>query len=185
METQATTPDSPPAAPVGDWIHEALALYERPLLFYAARVCGDRERARDVVQETFLRLCNQRQEAVSERLREWLFTVCRNCATDVVRKEGRMKALTEEGERQRGSQPDVTTRDVEVADSAAQILDRMEALPANQREALRLKFQHGLSYKEIARVTETSIGTVSWLIHAGLGALRERMARQNVRGAEA
>ena len=184
MNTRATATDTPPADSGGDWIHEALALYERPLLFYAARFCHDRERARDVVQETFLRLCKQRREAVEERLREWLFTVCRNCALDVVRKEGRVNSLTEEQERQRGSEPDSATHSVDTRDSVDHVLDRMQALPANQREALQLKFQHGLSYKEIARVTETSIGTVSWLIHAGLASLRERMARGGQLGVE-
>ena len=175
MDTRTPDRDAPPR-PGGDWIHEALARYERPLLFYAARFCRDHERARDVVQETFLRLCKQRRDAVEERLREWLFTVCRNCALDVVRKEVRMNPLTAEQERARGSEPDSATRAVEQRDSVDRILDRMQSLPDNQREALQLKFQHGLSYKEIARVTETSIGTVSWLIHAGLNALRQRMA---------
>ena len=185
MEQQTTTPAAVAATSAADWIDEALALYERPLLFYAARMCGDRERARDVVQETFLRLCKQPRERVEASLREWLFTVCRNCAFDVVRKEGRVSALTEEQERERGSAADATTQVVDRNDSVSQILDRMQVLPDNQREALRLKFQHGLSYKEIARVTETSIGTVSWLIHAGLAALRERMNQQDVRGVEA
>ncbi|MCB9903829.1 MAG: sigma-70 family RNA polymerase sigma factor [Planctomycetes bacterium] len=182
MNTREAATDLPPGETGGDWIHEALALYERPLLFYAARFCHDRERARDVVQETFLRLCRQRREAVEERLREWLFTVCRNCALDVARKEGRVNALTEEQERRRGSEPDSATRDVDVRDSVDHVLERMKALPDNQREALQLKFQHGLSYKEIARVTETSIGTVSWLIHAGLASLRERMVRSGQLG---
>lgn len=184
MNTRSTANEAPPADAGGDWIHAALALYERPLLFYAARFCHDRERARDVVQETFLRLCKQRREAVEERLREWLFTVCRNCALDVARKEGRVNSLTEEQERRRGSEPDSATREVDTRDSVDRILESMQALPDNQREALQLKFQHELSYKEIARVTETSIGTVSWLIHAGLASLRERMARGGQLGAE-
>ncbi len=39
------------------WIRQALERHERPLVHYAARLIGDVERARDVVQETFLRLC--------------------------------------------------------------------------------------------------------------------------------
>lgn len=185
MDSRLTATDKRPAQAGGDWIDEALALYERPLLFYAARFCHDRERARDVVQETFLRLCKQQREAVEERLREWLFTVCRNCALDVMRKEGRVNAMTEAQEGLRETAADSATRAVDARDSVERILERMQALPENQREALQLKFQHGLSYREIANVTETSIGTVGWLIHAGLAALRERMAGQAVKGAEA
>ena len=41
---------------------------------------------------------------------------------------------------------------------------------------LRLKFRHGLSYKEISRVTQESIGNVGWLIHTGIKKLREELA---------
>ena len=73
----------------------------------------------------------------------------------------------------------------EVQDSFSQVLATMSSLPPKQQEALRLKFQHGLSYKEISRVTEDSIGNVGWLIHAGLKSLREKLATSEIRGAQA
>jgi RNA polymerase sigma-70 factor (ECF subfamily) len=47
-------------------------------------------------------------------------------------------------------------------------------LPKNQQEVIRLKFQHGLSYKEISTVTNLSVTNVGFLIHTGLKVLRER-----------
>jgi RNA polymerase sigma-70 factor (ECF subfamily) len=64
-------------------------------------------------------------------------------------------------------------------------MEAMERLPENQREALRLKFQHGLSYKEIGRVTEESVGNVGWLIHTGLKKLREGLGSEEWKGIEA
>ena len=43
----------------GAWIREAVARFEGPLALYATRLLGDAESARDVVQDTFLRLCSQ------------------------------------------------------------------------------------------------------------------------------
>ena len=43
----------------GAWIREAVARFEGPLAIYATRLLGDAESARDVVQDTFLRLCSQ------------------------------------------------------------------------------------------------------------------------------
>jgi hypothetical protein len=40
-----------------DWIREVLSQREGPLIRYAAQITGDLDRARDVVQDTFLRLC--------------------------------------------------------------------------------------------------------------------------------
>src|SRR6266705_2328311 len=71
------------------WVQSALERYERPLLQYAMSIVGEIERARDVVQETFMRLHNQEQEAIEGHLSQWLFTVCRNCALKSLKKEDR------------------------------------------------------------------------------------------------
>ena len=80
----------------GGWIRSAVARFEGPLVRYAAHIIGDLERGRDVVQDTFLQLCRQDPSKLDGYLAEWLFTVCRNQAMDVKRKENRMKTLTHE-----------------------------------------------------------------------------------------
>src|SRR5438552_729867 len=82
---------NPPSSP--DWVRSAVERFEGSLTRYAVRLTGDLERARDVVQETFLRLCTENQLKVQEHLAEWLFTVCRNHALDEQRKQGRMNPL--------------------------------------------------------------------------------------------
>jgi RNA polymerase sigma-70 factor (ECF subfamily) len=62
---------------------------------YAARLLSDNDRARDVAQDTFLQLCRQPRSEVETSLRAWLFTVCRNRAMDVRKKESRMKTVSE------------------------------------------------------------------------------------------
>ena len=64
---------------------------------------------------------------------------------------------------------------VERADTVGTVLERLEKLPDRQREALELKFRHGLSYAEMAAAMQTSAGNVGWLLHHGLKALRERL----------
>src|SRR6187402_1520978 len=87
-----------PAAPRPgmDELENVLRRFERPLLQYAQRITGDRERARDVVQETFVKF--QRNGALrrEDEPATWLFTVCRNAALNVCRKERRMMYVGEE-----------------------------------------------------------------------------------------
>src|SRR5436305_13683645 len=129
------------------WVRGAVAQFEGPLTLYAVRLLRDAEAARDVVQETFLRLCVQERAVVESRLAEWLFTVCRNRALDVLRKESRMTQLSDE-QVHRCPSPDPSPPDVaEHRESAARALDLLEGLPASQREAIRLKFQTGLYYR--------------------------------------
>jgi RNA polymerase sigma-70 factor (ECF subfamily) len=153
---------------------------QAPLVRYATRLlAGDVDRARDVVQDTFVKLMGQPPAAVDGHAVEWLFTVCRHRALDVLRKEGRMKRF-DEGEEDRiavaaEARPG---RALEAAETHAKILSMIEHLPPNQQEVMRLKFQNGFSYKEIARITELSVTNVGFLIHTAVARLRREFAAQ-------
>ena len=145
-----------------------MARFEGPLLLYAARLLRDAETARDVVQDTFLKLCTSEFATIDGHMAEWLFTVCRNRALDVLRKENRMTQLHEE-QVHRCLSPDPGPLDAAVRrDLASRVLDLLEVLPLNQREVIRLKFQNGFSYQEISRISGHSVSNVGYLIHAGV-----------------
>jgi RNA polymerase sigma-70 factor (ECF subfamily) len=164
-----------PASPPSTWIAAVLRQYEGPLTLYAARITRDVERARDVVQEAFLKLLKEDREAVEPHLAEWLYTVCRNKALDVRRKESRMTGLSEASTAFEASTDPGPDQRLERDESAAQALRHLAKLPDNQQEVIRLKFQHGLSYKEISGITQLSVSNVGFLIHTGMKALRRRM----------
>lgn len=170
----------------GGWIRAAMEQHERPLVLYAARLLsGDVERARDVVQECFLRLCNQEEAELEGRATEWLYAVCRNLALDSRRKETRMSTLSEEQAAHTPADGPRPGDALEREDTLARVLAILGRLPAKQQEVMRLKFQHGLSYKEISRVTQESIGNVGWLIHSGIRKLREELPSDELEGAQA
>ena len=85
-----------PGAEDREWVREAFVRFEGPLTLYAAKLLGDIDRARDVTQDAFVKLCAQDRVAIEGRLAEWLFTVARNCALDVLRKEGRLAGLSDD-----------------------------------------------------------------------------------------
>src|ERR1043165_4360498 len=82
------------------FLERTFAEQQAPLTRYAARLLGDPDRARDVVQDTFMKFMSQPREAINGHAVEWLFTVCRHRALDVLRKEGRMKRF-EDGQVER------------------------------------------------------------------------------------
>ena len=53
----------------GQQMEALLQRFERPLLQYATRILGDSDRARDVVQETFVKLQNENREQIDTRRR--------------------------------------------------------------------------------------------------------------------
>jgi RNA polymerase sigma-70 factor (ECF subfamily) len=150
-----------------------LRRFERPLLQFATRITGDRERARDVVQETFVKFQNngafQNPEPAT-----WLFTVCRNGALNVCRKERRMQYLDEK--LHEAGQPMPFER-LEQKEAAGFLLRIVATLPARQREVLQLKFQNDLSYQQIAEITKTTANNVGVLIHTALKTLRQRYGK--------
>jgi RNA polymerase sigma-70 factor (ECF subfamily) len=166
------------------WVLAAVGRFETPLIQYAARLLGDPERARDVVQDTFLKLCQQERAELEDRLAEWLYTVCRNRALDVMRKERRMSLLSDEQRNGQVHHEPGPAEACEVRDAAARAFAMIETLPPNQREVIRLKFQHGFSYREISRISGHSVSNVGFLIHVGLKTLRARMAGSGQLAAE-
>ena len=167
----------------GHWIHTAVDQYEGPLVRYAARLIGSTEAARDVVQETFLRLCKADRAEVEPHLAQWLFTVCRNRALEVGRKETRMKTLVESrvcetAARQSSPQASVAVNGsvgIETSEAIGEVLRLLDTLPENQQEVVRLKFQNGLSYREISEVTELSVTNVGYLLHTAIQTLRRKL----------
>jgi RNA polymerase sigma factor (sigma-70 family) len=155
-----------------DWIQSVLARFEKPLIHYAAHITRDLERAREVVQDTFLKLCRQKSSLGDDHLAPWLYTVCRNRALDVRRKEKRMTGIDEARLQEIPSRPEFPAA-LEQKEQLTEVLDVLGTLPANQQEVLRLKFLGDLSYREISRIANLSVGNVGFLIHTGLKTIRE------------
>lgn len=160
-----------------DWVSEALQRYEGRLLRYAQRITGDSERARDVVQDTFLKLCKEDPSSLNGRLAQWLYMVCRNRALDVRRKESRMIVLSHPAPARPQTREPTPLDAAEADDSVQSVLELINTLSSNQQECIRLKFQHGLSYREISGITGLSVSNVGFLIHVGLKKVRAKIGR--------
>lgn len=157
-------------------VESAQADFEGPLTGYAAGLLGgDWDRARDVVQDTFIKLHRQDPASIQGRLKSWLYTVCRNRSIDILRKENPMISSSGEAfDSINDSAPD-PSRAMEDRERHSEVLALLERLPENQREVIRLKFQGDLSYKEISDVTGLSVSNVGFLIHTGIKRLRSLM----------
>ena len=177
-----------PANERRQWVLAALDEYEGRLTRYALRLLGDLDLARDAVQHTFLKLCDsgplapRAETPLAERedhkcvnhnrLAAWLFTVCRNRATDLLRSHARERQAETDHSPQVAGQEADPAHAVEEADFADLLRRLIRRLPANQRESIDL-WAEGFTYAEIARIVERHEGHVRVLVHRGLKALRE------------
>lgn len=158
------------------WLAEVFRENELPLMGYATHLLGDRDRASDVVQDTFVRLCKQPREQVRDRVRQWLFRVCRNRALDIMKKESRMKTLDDAKASRQVSRDADPSAIAEIAEHHSNAQSLLEKLPDRQREIIRLKIHGGLSYREISELTGLSVGNVGYLLSTGLKLVRNRLA---------
>lgn len=141
---------------------------------YGTRLLGDPERARDIVQETFIRLWQGKLQE-RQNVRAWLYRVARNLCLDSLRRQRRYVSL--EGAEllyaRDGSDPAQEAGDREEREI---MLNNVRQLPPRQQEVLRLKFQENLSYAQIAEITGEPVTTVGWHLHEAMKSLRGKMA---------
>ena len=75
------------------WVEEAIDKYQGPLLRYTLRLIGNIEKAREIVQETFLKLWKVDKDKIKDYLAPWLFKLCRNHSLDLLKKEKKMELI--------------------------------------------------------------------------------------------
>lgn len=152
-------------------------LYEA-LRRYVTRLLGDPDAARDITQEVFLRL--EQQKGTVQQVRAWSYRTARNLVLNRFRNKsaqlGHAEALDELPADATRFNPVLLA---EKKETLQMIQDKMNDLPPRQREVLRLKFQEGLKYAEIADVLNEPVTTVGWLIHEALAKLRTEFSVSN------
>lgn len=160
-------------------------LYDRHaavILGVVVRIVGDRAVGEEVLQETYWRLWNQADtyDAAKGPLRPWLYSIARRLALDVLRRQSvRPQAARDESEARRfdltpapdDSVPEAAERAIDVARMRQALGD----LSAEQQRVLELAYFGGLTRQEIARTTNTPLGTVHTRARLGLQNLRARL----------
>lgn len=130
----------------------------------------DAEGARDVVQESFLRLWENRAAVVAGKERSYLFTVAYRLLIDRVRERSRFQ----------GGLPDLPEpRETGGWDNLSEVLDRaLDTLGETQRNLVLLRDYEGYSYREIGEMTGLSESQVKVYIFRARSALRGMLGGQ-------
>jgi RNA polymerase sigma-70 factor (ECF subfamily) len=148
---------------------------------------GDRHRAEDVVQETFL-LAWRRIAQVTEPagFRAWLITVTRTVAADMRRRESRKKRS---GRRATPGEDaavinvlDASPTPVDAIEQREQrdrLLGMLQRLPDTYSVPITLRYIAGADYETIGRQLGLSNGSLRGLLNRGMAKLREMMGRDS------
>ncbi len=128
----------------------------------AESIVGDRERARDAVQDGF---ANALRGAGGFRgdgpLEAWVW----RCVVNAARRTARHRPESVSGVEQAGPEHQ----------SVAEIAPLIRSLPDRQRTAIFLRYYVGLDYRAIGEAMEIEVGTVSATLASAHATLRKRL----------
>ena len=154
-------------------VRDAVLAAVPSLRAFAISLCGNVDRADDLVQETLLRaLANINSFQPGTNMSAWLFTILRNHFRSEYRKRRREVADSEGTYAETlKTQPEQTSR-VEFEEFRT----ALAKLPQDQREALLLVGASGFSYEEAAAICECAVGTIKSRVNRARTRLADLLA---------
>lgn len=148
---------------LGEWFDKL----EKPLMIYAYQTLSDREEAKDMVQEAFVRFFKKEKEIREPKA--WLYKTTRNLCISHIRKHGRVQKIGEEEQMdfldESGRTEENPAAKMENEEARVRVRHALSILPAELRELLRMKFEEKLSYKEISEKSGLSVSNVGYKLH--------------------
>ncbi|MBD3336380.1 MAG: sigma-70 family RNA polymerase sigma factor [Candidatus Eisenbacteria bacterium] len=165
--------------------NELVRRYRGKIVNLVQRFVGDRERARELAQEVFLRVfVHRKRYRRSGKFSTWIYTIAVNLAKNEIRRKVRLRGqmsldslLEMTGDSasffaDERPKPDRRTHQREVERIVTQAIS---TLPPKYREVLILRDIQQLSYEEIEQVVGIPGGTVRSRINRARQALKERL----------
>ncbi|QCT04293.1 ECF subfamily RNA polymerase sigma-24 factor [Paenibacillus algicola] len=152
--------------------------YHGPLLSYASGQLGDREKAQDMVQETFVRLIRHlRRHGALEHVKAWLYRVVLNLCRDYWKSAAyRSEKLPAEELPDAADETAGAQELLERQETSREIAASLAALPEIQQNVISLRFFHDMKLQEISGLTGLPLSTVKTHLYSGLRKLKSLMA---------
>ena len=158
---------------------ELVERFSPRLRYFLRKMLASPDGAEDALQDLWLDVFRGLSRLGDpQALVAWLYRIGRDKAYARLRKARRLELPLDESH----AEVPVANDDEEFsAEDAVGIHAALDELAAEQREVLVLRFLEEMSYEEIARVVGCQVGTVRSRIHYAKRALKERLARAEVR----
>jgi RNA polymerase sigma-70 factor (ECF subfamily) len=161
--------------------------HEERALRVASGLVANREDARDLAQEAFIRVFrNLERFDFQHEFTTWLYRIVTNLAIDHLRKRRPQVSTSsgeEEGEREipdeEAYQPRETIEREETVNAVQECIDR---LAPHFRSVMVLRELEGLACTEIAEIVGATHVTVRWRLHRGRKLFQEEWERMQRRG---
>jgi RNA polymerase sigma-70 factor, ECF subfamily len=148
--------------------------YQHRLLRYLVYLTGNRELAKDLFQETWIRVLERGHQYDGQRkFSTWLYAVARNLTIDHFRKKRTVSldGLMEDEQHAPIDPCPLAWEHVARHELTEQINAALLGIPAQYREVVVLRFKDELTLEEMVAVTGSPLGTVKSRLYRGLNLL--------------
>jgi RNA polymerase sigma-70 factor (ECF subfamily) len=150
----------------------------RDVYSYAYYRVGNHHDAEDLTEQAFLQAYRHLERALAESdgrpLRPWLIRIAHNLASNYHRDRARRPEAALDAI-EPPSHPHGTERVAEGREELRLVIDKLDRLPGDRREALIMRFALDMSNREIARALGRTDGATKVLIHRAIRQLTEEM----------
>lgn len=153
-----------------------LERYRGPLFMVILRMVNNMADAEDIFQETFVRVVDKRDRFRTDaRFSSWVYTIATNLCRDLIRrrKKSPLRPAADDFDPPGGPSPETRSWQKEIKTAVEAAIDR---LGPEQKEVFLLRHYGGLSFKEIAAVTDTKLNTVLGRMHLAVARLKKDLA---------
>ncbi|MEE8417939.1 MAG: sigma-70 family RNA polymerase sigma factor [candidate division Zixibacteria bacterium] len=150
--------------------------FQDRLLNFVGRIVTDRDTAEELVQETFLRIFNQKKSYTPEyAVSTWIYTIALNLARSELRKRKLRRFLSLDFIKEEADIELPAKIDLQSVSLAPIIQKAIEKLPDDYKTAFVLCDIQRLPYQQIAEVMGVPVGTVKSRINRARSMLRDKL----------
>ena len=144
----------------------------------AWRLTGEREPARDIVQDAWLAIVRGLKRLDDPaRFRSWAYRIVSNKCADWTRRRARQRSAAKDLRHAAVSDRGDRSSEADAADEVARLREALRRLPDEQRAILSLHYLDGLGIAEIVRALGVPAGTVKSRLYHARNRLKQALER--------
>ena len=146
--------------------NKTVELYSDNVFRFILKNIRDEEKAKDVVQDSFVKLWQKADEVDFNKSKSYLFSTAYRTMIDLIRRDKKQGNWDEVSEKSYSHQKQYT--------GLSEVLqEALSRLPENQRSVIMLRDYEGYDYNEIAEITQLTLSQVKVYIFRGRKVLKD------------
>lgn len=154
--------------------------YSRKLYIASYRILGNSQEAEDVMQDTILKVCTQKNLDKIDNLGAYLSRSCVNKSLDILRRRHTEESVRKEMLFSSDNEDGIAEENTRQDNLVGRIIGLIARLPGSCRQIVSLKLIEGYDYQEIAQITSLNENSIRSKFMRGRQMLSVRLKKEGI-----